>query len=70
MTAAQNEAIEKAKAILMDHFESLVIATRSTDENLKDEMNTDWHGPISDCLGMAVISQERIRSIAVKGIIA
>lgn len=64
MTQAEEFALDEAKAILRLHFDAFVISTRTADEDGTDRINTDWHGALSDVMGIQRISSLRMDEIA------
>lgn len=64
MTPSEEEALEQAKAILLLHFDAFTITTRTADEDGTDRINSDWHGPLSDIIGIHRITSLRLDAIA------
>ena len=64
MTEAQHKALVEAKRLLEAHFDAYVLSTRTADENLQDEHNTDWHGSLADVIGLNRITEIRLGHIA------
>jgi len=62
MTPAEEIALNEAKAALSPHFDAFVITTRVADGG--DRINTDWHGALSDVIGLNRITQLRMERIA------
>ena len=60
MTQAQIEAIEQVRKILIEHFDSWLLTYRITDERMGSKIHHDWHGHVSDVLGLSVITQNRL----------
>jgi hypothetical protein len=60
LTDKQKKALQDATDILSESFDSILIAVRAADERLNDSIVTDYHGPITDILGLAQISKLRI----------
>jgi hypothetical protein len=67
LTKAQDKAIKDAKAILMKEFESVVIVLRATDENQCSHFPCDWHGHLSDVVGLLKIATVRVDKNVVDG---
>lgn len=66
MTAAEESALEEAKGILRLHFDAFTISTRTADEDGTDRINSDWHGALSDVMGIHRITGLRLDDIALK----
>lgn len=64
MTPAEEIALNEAKVALAAHFDAFVITTRVKDGN-SDRVNSDWHGPLSEVIGLNRITQLRMDRIAV-----
>ena len=64
MTPAEESALDQAKAILRLHFDAFVLSTRTADEDGTDRINTDWHGALSDVMGIQRISSLRMDEVA------
>jgi hypothetical protein len=64
MTPAEESALEEAKAILKLHFDSFLITTRVSGDGACDRVNSDWHGALSDVMGMHRITGLRLDAIA------
>lgn len=64
MTRAEKEALDEAKAILRLHFDAFTITTRTHDEDDTDRINSDWHGGLSDVIGIHRITGLRMDRIA------
>ena len=64
MTPAEESALGEAKAILRLHFDAFVLSTRTADEDGTDRINTDWHGALSDVMGIQRISSLRMDEVA------
>lgn len=67
MTSTQEQALNEAKELLKLHFDSFVITTRYCDENINDSVGSDWHGAISDIVGLNRVTQLRVEAIAIQG---
>lgn len=66
MTPAEESALTEVKAILRLHFNAFVLTTRTGDDDGTDRINTDWHGALSDVMGMNRISSLRMDHIAIE----
>ncbi len=64
MTSEQNQAIADVRRIMKMHFDSWIISYRITDENLRSQINQDWHGDIVDVTGLAAISNNRMLQLS------
>lgn len=64
MTPAEEEALAEAKRILGLHFDAYVVTTRVADEDGSDRINSDWHGSLSDVVGMHRITGLRLDDLA------
>jgi hypothetical protein len=64
MTPTEESALEEAKAILKLHFDSFLVTTRVSDEGTRDRVNSDWHGSLSDVIGLHHITGLRLNAIA------
>lgn len=64
MTPLQDKALIDVKHILNSNFDAFVLTTRSCDEFTSDSVNTDWHGSLSDVIGLNHISGKRLDAIA------
>ena len=64
MTPSEETAINAAKKLLALHFDAFLITTRRRDEDGKDQISTDWHGALSDIVGLHRISGLRLDSVA------
>lgn len=64
MTAPEEEALNEAKKILGLHFDAYTITTRTADENGTDRVNSDWHGALSDVIGLHRITGLRLDQLA------
>lgn len=60
LTTKQAEAIEAVRRIMCENFDSFIVSYRITDENLRSSIMHDWHGDITDVIGLAVITQDRL----------
>jgi hypothetical protein len=67
MTPAEEAALDEAKRVLGLHFDSFVITTRASDELGNDRVNSDWHGALSDVIGMHRITGLRLDDLALGG---
>ena len=63
MTRDEQNAMNEVRAILIPYFDSFVITTRTADGN-GDRINSEWHGSLSDVLGLASITKMRLEKIA------
>lgn len=52
MATNKEEAIKESKKILMEHFDSFCINLKIKDENLRTKIWHEWHGDITDVLGL------------------
>lgn len=68
MTQAEEQAIDEVRGILRLHFDTFTITTRTADEDGTDRINSDWHGPLSDVIGMHRITGLRMDQIALSKI--
>lgn len=66
MSPSEELALNDAKAILRLHFDAFVVTTRTSDEDGTDRINSDWHGPLSDIIGIHRITSLRLDNIAVQ----
>lgn len=64
MTPAEEKALSEAKGILLLHFDAFTITTRSADEDGTDRVNSDWHGALSDVMGIHRMTGLRLDDIA------
>lgn len=64
MTTAELAALAEAKAILRLHFDAFIVTTRTSDENGYDQVNTDWHGSLSDIIGIHRMTAVRLDKLA------
>lgn len=64
MTNLQEQAIKEITKILNLHFDSFILTTKSTDETMQDAINTDWHGSLSDVVGLVEITKNRLMKIS------
>lgn len=64
MTPAEESALAEVRRILSLHFDAFVLSTRTSTENGADRINTDWHGALSDVMGIQRISSLRMDEIA------
>lgn len=61
MTAAQEEALAKADALLREHFESSVIIAETLDEDGENHaFNLNYDGGLTYCIGMCARAQARL----------
>lgn len=67
MTEAEETALQEAKAVLRLHFDAFTITTRTADEDGTDRVNSDWHGSLSDVIGIHRITGLRLDDIARAG---
>lgn len=65
MTPHEEIALNEAKQILKLHFDAFILTTRTADENGTDRINSDWHGALSDVIGIHHITGLRLDAIAV-----
>jgi len=65
MTPAEESALSEAKAILLVHFDAFTISSRVTDEDGASRINSDWHGALSDVIGIHRITGLRLDQIAI-----
>lgn len=63
VTDEQDKALEAAKDILKEHFDSFVLCVRQSDEFGKYAVSTDWWCPIPEALGLARIGVLRLEEI-------
>lgn len=66
MTTSEEAALQEAKSILRLHFDAFVITTRTHDEEGTDRINSDWHGALSDAIGLNRITTIRMDAIAIE----
>ncbi len=64
MTTPEEEALNEAKKILGLHFDAYTITTRTADEDGTDRINSDWHGALSDIIGIHRITALRLDKLA------
>lgn len=65
MTPVEERALDEAKRILKLHFDAFTITTRTGDEDGTDRINSDWHGALSDVIGIHRITALRLDAIAI-----
>lgn len=65
MTPTEENALSEAKQILKLHFDAFTVTTRTADEDGTDRINSDWHGALSDVIGIHRITGLRLDAIAV-----
>lgn len=65
MTPTEENALNEAKQILKLHFDAFTVTTRTADEDGTDRINSDWHGALSDVMGIHRITGLRLDAIAV-----
>lgn len=58
MTPAQDEALNKIKDIIREHFEAGVISIQG-----EDDYDFQWHGGISTALGLLDIAHDRLMRV-------
>lgn len=63
LTPKELEAISRVRKIMTEHFDSWIVTYRRTDENLISSINNEWHGDISDVVGLTTVSQARLLRI-------
>ena len=66
MTAAEQAALDEAKAILSLHFDAFVLTTRAADEDDTCRINSDWHGHLADVMGLNRVTGLRLDRIAIE----
>lgn len=66
MTPAEEDALNEVKAILRLHFDAFTITTRTHDEDNTDRVNSDWHGALSDVIGIHRMTSLRLDQIVIK----
>lgn len=66
MKPSEESALDEAKAILRLHFDAFVITTRTSDDGGSDRINSDWHGALSDVIGIQRITSLRLDRVAMK----
>lgn len=64
MTPSEESALSEVKAILALHFDAYTITTRTADEDGTDRVNSDWHGALSDVIGLHRITGLRLDQLA------
>lgn len=65
MTSAEESALNEVRAILRLYFDAFVITTRTHDEDGTDRINSDWHGALSDAIGLNRVTTLRMDRIAI-----
>lgn len=60
MTPKQEATIAEVRKLLKGDFDSWVLAYKITDENLQSKVNSDWHGHMSDIVGLTSITHSRL----------
>lgn len=63
MTPLQEKAVDNARALLTEHFDSWVMTYKVKNENLKCKIEHDFHGDITDIVGLVAITQSRLLEI-------
>lgn len=64
MTSSEEQALNDAKKILRLHFDAFTVTTRTADEYGADRINSEWHGALSDVIGIHRITGLRLDAIA------
>lgn len=62
MTPAQNEALNKAKGILDEHFESYVVTVKAEVDDGGDIHPSFWHGGFAAAFGLAYLTIENMQN--------
>lgn len=60
MTPTQQQAIAAVRSIMMQNFDAFVLSYRITGENLDSKINHEWHGNITDVIGLVAITEKRL----------
>jgi hypothetical protein len=60
MTPQQEEAMKEVRKLMVQNFDSWLLTYSITNENLQTKINHDWHGNISDVVGLSSITQSRL----------
>lgn len=53
----------EVRKLLKANFASFVLSYRITNENLESKISHDWHGQISDVIGMNEIARVRLLTL-------
>lgn len=63
MTHIQEEALGQIRKILKSNFDAFVLTYKIKDENMRSCFNHEWHGDISDVIGMNHICGIRLNKV-------
>jgi hypothetical protein len=63
MTEQQQQAVGQVCRLMKENFDSFILTYRITDENLGSKIHHEWHGHLSDVVGLAAITQHRLGEI-------
>lgn len=66
MTPAQETALGEVRRILTENFDSWVIASRTTDEVDRVDINTAWRGSLDSIVGLISITQMRAGRLVIE----
>jgi hypothetical protein len=60
MKQEQEQAIRDVRIILNRHFDAWIVNYKIKDENLRSQISHDWHGDITDVIGLNRIAEQRV----------
>jgi hypothetical protein len=60
MKQEQEQAIKDVRVILNRHFDAWIVNYKIKDENLRSQISHDWHGDITDVIGLNRIAEQRV----------
>lgn len=63
MTPVQQEAMQRIRQLLNEHFDAWVLATRDIDEHTLASINSFWGGPQDSVNGLVHITRVRLDKI-------
>ena len=64
MTESQTQAIADVRKLMNANFDSWVLSHKLVSENLRSSIGQDWHGDISDVIGLTDVTKSRLIAIA------
>ena len=60
MKQEQEQAIRDVRIILNRHFDAWIVNYKIKDENIRSQISHDWHGDITDVIGLNRIAEQRV----------
>lgn len=66
LSPAQQKALDEARALLFENFESYCVTLRATDENGDFDIKTFWEGSMPEAIGLARLGAIRMEEVAMR----